>query len=236
MRRLHRRRVAVAISAVVVAALVAGAVALTYSPLFGARTIRVRGIHHLTASGVIAEAGLSSQTNVFHLDAGAVRSALLSDPWIAGVTVTRSLPTTLIVTVQERTAVAAAEGSAVAGDGVVLPGGDLAGLPVIRASVGALGAADRSGAAAAIQSLSAPVRRTLTVVVVDQQGALQLRLSGGLVVTWGRPSQNEVKASTLDSLLRWARQQGSALLTVDVSAPTAPAGRLVDGSTLVPAG
>ena len=95
--RRDRFRKVGAIVFIAVVVLGAAAVTLTRSPFFAARTIEVRGASHVHRSQVMRIAGVTPDTNVFTLDAGAAERRLERDPWIADATVTKHLPSTLVI-------------------------------------------------------------------------------------------------------------------------------------------
>src|SRR5438093_1020200 len=110
--------------AVVATALLAGAWWITRSPVFAARRVDVTGTSHLTRGAVIRLADVHHGTNVFWLNTGAVRRRLERDPWIASAQVSRSLPSTITIRIDERRLAAVmADGSGyriVASDGTIL--------------------------------------------------------------------------------------------------------------------
>ena len=122
--RRDRLRKVAAIVFVTVVVLGAAAVTLTRSPFFAARTIDVRGASHVPRSEVLRIAAVAHDTNVFTLDAGAAERRLERDPWITEATVTKDLPSTLVIDIHERIAVAVAESDGVlrlvADDGALL--------------------------------------------------------------------------------------------------------------------
>ena len=136
-----RVRKIAAIAFIAAVLLGAAAVTLTRSPYFAAHRIEVRGTSHVTRSEVLRIAGITPGTNVFTLDAGSAEARLERDPWIAQATVMKDLPSTLVIDVDERVAVAVVEtGGAlrlVADDGALLEAAlprTAAGLPTIAST------------------------------------------------------------------------------------------------------
>ena len=76
------------------------------SPAFATRSIEVTGHAHLTRAQVLAAAQLAVGENVFVTAPEDAQAALRSHPWVASATVTRRLPDTFEVHLQERTPVA----------------------------------------------------------------------------------------------------------------------------------
>jgi cell division protein FtsQ len=234
-----RRRL---IAAVVAGVLVLGGVAWasTYTSLFSAKHIRVRGMRVLTPDEVRALAGISPTTNVAHLDADAVRSRLVASPWIADAEVRTDLPGTVVLTVRERRPVgvieALGEWSILASDGADVPvdGVTTSGLPVVRAALGAPSETQRAAASALLSVLDPAVFARVASVLVEQDAAVSLTLRSGAQVRAGPPGAEAEKADTLRGILRWAAERNVDLTSVDVSTPAAPSVRLADGSTVSP--
>jgi cell division protein FtsQ len=221
-----------------VAAIGAG---VTVSPIFGAKTIRIQGADHLSRGDVLRLAGVGTGTNVFYLDTGDVARRLEGDVWIAGVTVAKDLPSTLVIDVRERVAVAVMGSKGqrvlVADDGTWL--GDAASgglLPSIGQPAGAPppSAQDVNGAARAIAALGPDTRRQVAHVSVLPDGSLLVRLSSGAVVTWGTADELDAKAAALAALLRWAQKQGSHLTAADVHVPSDPTAAVAPGLAPLP--
>ena len=151
-------------AAVAVVALVGGLVA-THTSVFAADAIHVRGIHHLTKSQILRSSGLERGVNVFYLDAGAVEDRIERDPWVGEATVTKDLPSTLILTIEERFAVAVVNDGTVerlvADDGALLDVGAPSTLPRIVAAEDATTAdpAAVRDAARALAAMRPEVRR-----------------------------------------------------------------------------
>ena len=96
-----------------IAAVVAGGVFgyrwLTGSKRFAVTEVEVRGAHALPASEVQRVVAPAYGQNVFRVSLAALERRLRAEPWIAGASVRRSLPDTLVVEVEERRAAALAE-------------------------------------------------------------------------------------------------------------------------------
>jgi cell division protein FtsQ len=211
------------VGAVTVLTVAAAAAGLTYTPIFRAKTIEVAGSSRPDAE-VIAAAGLSGRTNVFHLDERVPESALLDDPWIARADVRRDLPSTIVITIRERRPVVTIDGLAIAADGTVLPGGPVDGLPVLRSTVGAP-SEEAIVVAAALSSALGRLRDDVDHLVVAADGSFRLVMDDGLSVRWGRAGLDAEKAAALAALLEAAAGRGTPMITADVSVPAAPSAR-----------
>ena len=239
MRRDHAARWARTVALVAFPVLLlAGFGAVTYTPLFRLRDIRVEGTRSLRPGEVIRRAGIDRGTNVFHLDAGSIVSALEADPWIRSATVERHLPGSIVITVHERTPIAQAlvrgPSTAVAGDGMVLPGAATSGLPEIRASIGELSDDVRTAAAQALDAMSPVVRTRVSAVVAEPNGSLVMDLAGGLTVQYGGGGDQEAKAAALRSVLAWAAGAHAVLAEIDLTVPQTPSATLESGATITP--
>ncbi len=219
------------------AALVAaGLFALTFTSFFAADAIRVRGIHHLTKGQILRLSGLERGVNVFHLDAAAVEERVEADPWVAGATLTKDLPSTVILTIHEQAPVAVVnDGSIerlVGEDGGLLGVGAPSNLPRIVAEEGAT-TADLDavrGAARAVSAMRPEIRRMIAFVVLLPEGELALELRSGVPVAYGAAEDEASKAQALAAMIRYAERTGGRYISMNVSVPTAPAGTLIGGS------
>jgi cell division protein FtsQ len=210
----------------------AAAFGLTYSPLFGAKQIRVEGNIELTQTEVTTLAGIGAGTNVVHLNTDDVAARLQASPWIESASVTRDLPSTIVVRVQERAPVAAVEGGGVVGaGGVVLPGARSDGLPTLRVS---RGGSELIEATAVLETMAPVLRARVVAVEIGTGGRIVVRLRGGAAALFGSPGEEAAKAAALRSLIAWATAQDLRLASADVTVPSAPAATLADGSTLRP--
>ena len=241
--RSVRRRRLLALALLIPIVIATAAWAVTYTPLFDAKHVRVEGAVSLRPDDVRALAEVSPSTNVFHLQPDAVTARLLTDPWIASATVAKDLPDTVVLTVVERRPVgvidAMGERSVLASDGTLLPASaatdqTINGLPSVQAGLGAPDDTQRAAAAAMLSALDPVVEQRVTDLTVGGDLNETLTLRDGVTVDAGTPGDEAAKATALRAVLRWAAGGGHALATVDVSAPEAPSATLPDGSTLSP--
>jgi cell division protein FtsQ len=210
---------------------------LTYTPVFAARHIRVNGNGVLSDRFVRSMTGVSPSTNIVHLDVGDVVARLEQDPWVSGASVRRDLPDTLIVTIDERQPIglvsALGDTSILASDGTTLPvrGLRTAGLPSVRAALGAPSVEQLGAAAALLQALAPVVLGRVHEVLVGEDGIVSLTMVSGAVVDAGERGQEPQKADALRAVLRWAAKEDVKPTSIDVSTPTAASVKLDDGST-----
>src|SRR5262249_33106329 len=160
-----------ALALLVPIAIATAAWALTYTPIFDAKHVRVEGAVSLNPDDVRSLAQIEPSTNVFHLQPDAVTARLLADPWIASATVDKDLPDTVVLTVVDRRPVgvidATGERSVLASDGTLLPASTATGqaieaLPSVQAGLGAPDDAQRAAAAAMLSALDPVVEQRVT--------------------------------------------------------------------------
>ncbi len=221
----------------------AAAVTLTRSPFFYARQIEVRGASHVARADILRIAAITPKTNVFTLDADAAEARLERDPWIAGATITKDLPSRLVIDIHERVAVAVVESDGVlrlvANDGALLEAAlprVSAGLPLIaftdRQAVGSQDAV--GGAARAIAAMVPTLRHRIDGVSILADGQLRVGLSSGAEVAYGEAVQLPEKASALRALLDYAAGKGMGVVSADVRVPSAPTAVLSGGAVVAP--
>jgi cell division protein FtsQ len=78
------------------------------SPRLSLRNVRSQGLKRATEHELMRLAGVGRGSNLWSLDTRMVAQAMASHPWVRSVEVTRSLPDTLELRVEERTAAALA--------------------------------------------------------------------------------------------------------------------------------
>jgi cell division protein FtsQ len=234
-RRILRRWTIVAFAVVVVATL---AVATTYTGLFAAKDIELRGSRRIPRAELLSLARLNERSNVFHLDVSAVERRLERDPRIIEAHVTRSLPDRLTIEIVERmpVAVTGTPEALVGADGVVIgPADGAGGLPaLIAADGGGLAPEALSAAAATAGAFDAGLRRAVDAVVVTAEGGVEIRLAAGFSASFGDASDLDAKAASLGALLAWIQERGVKVVSADLTVPGSPTAQLKAGSTAVP--
>ena len=101
------RRWAPIVAATLLAVLAVAGYAAVASPLFRAKTLEVEGSGKLGRTQILRLAQVDSTTNILWLSGSAVSARLTASPWVESATVTKSYPSTLTISVVERSAVAA---------------------------------------------------------------------------------------------------------------------------------
>lgn len=228
-RRRHLRPWAIGAGVLIV--LVTGGTALSYTPLFAARTLQVEGERHLSEGAILRTGGLDVETNLVHLDVAVAEARLEREPWIRDAVIDVRLPSTLRVVVRERAPVMVLTDTArrlVAGDGTVLgvAPADVA-LPILHGAPDSQpDGRDLQAAGAVVRSMAPGLRRRVESISMEDQ-EVELVVDGEVEVTYGPVGDLLEKAQALLAILRYADVQDRGLLSVDVSAHAAPTARFV---------
>lgn len=200
-----RLLIAVAVVVVLVAAIAIWIVAFT--PVLGAKTVTVRGTHHLSVARVREAAAIKHGAPLLRLDTGLVARRVEALPDVATATVRTDYPTTVIITVVERTAVGYLT---VGGEYIVV---DKTGeqfrtvtkkpkaLPLFVIPPGAGAKAAGRAVAIVANSLSAAVLAKVASVQAFDPSAITLLLHDHRVVRWGSADRSADKARILPTLL-----------------------------------
>jgi cell division protein FtsQ len=201
----HRGLIVLAIVTVLLALLAVWLVA--FSSVLGVRTVTVRGAHHVTADRVRAAAAISAGAPLMRLDTAAVERRVEALPGVARATVRTDYPSSVIVTVTERTAV----GYLSSGRDYVLV--DHTGdqyrtvklkphtLPLFSVPRGAEGKATGRAAAAVAGALTRDLLAKVGSVQALDPTSVTLLLHDGRVVRWGSPARSADKVRILPILL-----------------------------------
>jgi cell division protein FtsQ len=222
--KAHRRRGLRRLAVLLLA--VAGATSLGYlllfSPVLGASSVEVAGTRLLTPGEVRNAAAIPAGHPLLRLDTGAVAERIRQLPPVLDVQVQRSWPTTVVITVSERTPVAFV--NAPTGARLLDPAGIAfasvsvppAGLPKLTSAD-----ADSTRAATSVLTVLAEPRRQvvwaeLVEVSADHTADIHLELRGGRTVRWGSTDASARKADVLAALLT---QPGKVY---DVASPDLP--------------
>lgn len=200
-------------------------VALTRTPLMDVDHIQVRGASKAQAAAVRAGLGITPGTPMVSADPSAARRRLEALPWVERATVQRSWPSTITVSVTERTPVATmgTGSSAVVVDATGRTLGPAAGqdLPVLGGppvEVGEQIPAMRREVAAVLGGLPEELRAEVAGAHASPDGIV-LTLDDAITVRWGDTSQPTAKADALQALLDQADR--TTIARIDVTVPRA---------------
>lgn len=203
---------------------------VTHSGIFAAHELSLSGNRHLSTSEVLHLGGIDSRSNVLWLAPGRVQARLERSPWIRSAHVSRTLPSTLRISVVERTpaAVVVPGRFLVATDGTILGAvGAHADYPLIYAphQPVALGGriAPSTPGLVVVAALPPSVRGQVEQVDTDYDAGLVLRLRDGGTAIYGDTSAAGEKGRALAAVLDWAVRNQVRPRYVDVRAPGQPA-------------
>jgi cell division protein FtsQ len=226
-------------AALAVLAVVISIWVVTTSAFFQVQRIDVRGNRRLTDQEIIRRSGIRLGSGILSLPLEEVERSLLRIPWIATVDASRSLPSTLVVRVTERSPVAwvhDTEGYAVlAGDGTVvdrraqLPQG----LVALGASPAPVPVGGRIRGILAPLTVASSVTPKLRSSIEEARAVgddVELLLDGGAKVYYGKPALFRAKNAAIASMLRYAEKHDIQVAYLDVRSPTAPALKPVESS------
>jgi cell division protein FtsQ len=210
------------VAVLLLVALVAGGIwAVFFSSYLSVRGVRVDGLTTLRSSEIRRAAAVPSGEPLARVDLAAIRRRVESLAPVRSADVTRQWPDQVLVTVEERVAVAVVEiGGRIRGmdaAGVVFRDYQQAptGLPRVQTSTGTRSDA-LAEAARVVSALPADLARIVDHVEVETVDQISLVLRDGRVVVWGSAEESEEKARVIAALLeRPAR-------TYDVSVPGQP--------------
>jgi cell division protein FtsQ len=198
-----------------------------WSDVLALEEIHVGGADDAMETEVLAVADPPMGRPLVRIDTDALADAVRTLPAVADVSVSRSWPRAITISVKPRTAAAAISDGAswwqVDTEGVLF--GNSAeqpdGLPVLDAPAGQSAAdeAARVAGVAVLTGLPAELADLVVGVAAPTDASVELTLDGGATVGWGTAGQMDRKGEVLLSLLAEDASH------YDVSAPSKPAVR-----------
>ncbi|NAZ84438.1 FtsQ-type POTRA domain-containing protein, partial [Kineococcus sp. R8] len=221
------QRTVLALAGTVVLAVLAGWVLLA-SPWLRVEQVRVTGTERTDVAAVRALVDGQEGRPLAGVDVSSLAEEVSALPLVASTDVTRSWPSTLVVRVHERQAVAAVPVTSGGVDLVddrgrvlVHAGSAPPGVPLVSVDVDAAGADALLAALSVNGALPAGLRARVAGITATSPQAVRLRLADGPEVVWGGVDRPQRKAEVLERLL--ADPEVAAAERVDVSAPDAAA-------------
>jgi cell division protein FtsQ len=224
MARARRRRLRAAVPWAVTAGVLAVAGALTWvmygTSVLAVRQVKVVGVQLLDPVQVELAADVPPDEPLARVDLDAVRARVRAIPAVDRVTVKRGWPSTLVVEVVERTAVAAvptAPGKLALIDATGTPYREVSrlpdGLPLIRTAKPGPADLNTRSALKVLGALSPELREQLVSISVAAPAQIHLELTNDRTVVWGDDTENATKSQVATALLKKASKE------IDVSAP-----------------
>ncbi|NIH81209.1 cell division protein FtsQ/DivIB [Amycolatopsis viridis] len=217
-RALRRRWVAVL---TVLSVLGLGYVVL-FTSLLGVRSVEVHGARSVPGDQILAAAAVPDRKPMLLLDTGGIAARVTAIPGVATVDVSRSWPSTVDITVTERTPV----GFTAAADGLhLVDSGGLdyktvqnkpEGLPELQLAVVSPDDPVTRSVVAVLATVPQPLKGQIAVVRARTPGGVEFTLTTGKTVRWGSAENADRKARVLGVLLTREGQ------TYDVASPELP--------------
>ena len=177
-----------------------------FSPVLGVKQVVVRGTRTLTAEQVRTAARIAPGTPLARLDTAGVAHRVEQLPVVAAARVRVSYPSTVAITVTERTPV----GYVAAGSAAVLVDSTgrqylrvprpPSGLPRFDIPVGA-SASTGHALATAVAALTPPLRARIGEMQAQSDSSIVFVLTDHRVVLWGSADRSAEKARVLAALL-----------------------------------
>lgn len=195
---------------------------LLFTGVFGVTSVRVVGAHTVAVAKVRDVASIEHGQPLLRIDTDAIASRVTTIHTFSSVEVSRSWPSTVVISVTERVPVAVVD----TGDGFRLVDEAAVvyrtvpekpqGLPVLK--VPHVGPKNPAAKAATAVLAALPEQLGKRVVSVDAEtpNSVHLKLADGTTVVWGSPERSRRKARVLAALMT---RPGTVY---DVSSPELP--------------
>lgn len=227
-----RRRLRVLVGAASLLVSLLLGVLLLHSPWLSVSHIEIEGAAAQSLGQVRAAAAPALHRPLVSVPAAAITQAEEALPWVRSARVGRSWPSTLVVWITMRHAVAAVPAgpswAEVDGTGRVLQVGSArpAGLVEVTGDPGQVRAGgyvarDLRPALVLAGALPPAIRSQVQSVSIDGRGRASVRLSGGAIVDFGPPSGLAAKMAALETVLQQVSM--AKVTSIDLRVPTRPA-------------
>lgn len=197
-----------------------------FSPVLVAHSVRVRGVQAGDVSNIVGRAAVPMGTPLAKVDTLAIARRVIATATLAEVTVSRSWPSTIVISVSQRVPVLAVRDpqgqvQVVDSQGVAYAtvSAPPKGVPLIKTVENPSSKESLRAALSVLQMLSSAQRGQVTDVTVLGPNMVTLKL-GAVNVVWGGASEPALKVKVMTDLLR-----RKGVVTIDVSAPHTPAVR-----------
>ncbi len=208
-------------------AVLAGGVWLVqFSPVLVARSVLVEGVPPGAVADITRRAAVPMGTPLARVDTAAIVRRVIATATLAEVTVSRSWPSTIVISASPRVPVLAVKNpqgqvQIVDSDGVAYAtvSAPPKGVPLIDTVENPPSKESLRAGITVLKALSAGQRGRVTNVTVSGANMVTLKL-GAVTVVWGGASEPELKVKVMTALLA---QKGVG--TIDVSAPRTPVTR-----------
>jgi cell division protein FtsQ len=197
-----------------------------FSPVLVTHSVRVEGVPVGEVSTIVGRADVPMGTPLAKVDTLAIARRVIATRTLAEVTVSRSWPSTIVISARLRVPVLAVkdpQGQVQVvdsqGDAYAIVSAPPKGVPLISTVESPPSKESLRAAISVLQALPSGQRSAVTDVAVLGANMVTFKL-GAVSVVWGGESEPELKVKVMTDLLR---QKGVG--TIDVSAPHTPATR-----------
>lgn len=215
-----------AVLAGALAVLAGGVWLVQFSPVLVARSVRVEGVPPGAVTNIMRRAAVPMGTPLARVDTAAIAWRVISTATLAEVTVSRSWPSTIVISASPRVPVLAVKNpqgqvQVVDSQGVAYAtvSAPPKGVPLINTVENPPSKDSLRAGITVLEALSSGQRGRVTNVTVSGANMVTLKL-GAVTLVWGGASEPALKVKVMTALLR---QKGVG--TIDVSAPRTPVTR-----------
>ena len=217
----------VAVAIAVLASVVTVGQWILRSSFLRVQHVTLIGVHHESSLRVLRSSGLEAHPSMFGLSATSIKQHLAQFPWIAGVTVTKHWPHSVVVTVREASSVAVAFNSHHVLQYVSASGHDLgiaptaANQPTLQylKPLSTTWPYERAGVSAAYVASQLPAAFSAQVALVteDASGQVTLKMTTPVTFILGPATQLHAKFVAIASVIAHSTLQPGDV--VDVTVP-----------------
>jgi cell division protein FtsQ len=213
------------IALLILATIVGLVYVMFFTSFVGVKSVDVVGAKSIPADQVRAVAAVPDLTPMPRVSTDEVRDRVAEMPGVATVEVSRSWPSTIRITITERTAIAYFD-SGPGGDGYhLVDGGGVvfktvkekpAGLPELKLPEVSVDDPVTQAVTTVLGIIPPQLLKQVTTATAKTPGSVEFTLTNGKTVRWGNAGDTDRKAKVLAALLS---RDGK---TYDVSAPELP--------------
>ena len=192
---------------VAVCVVIIAAITVYVAPVFTVSRVNVEGATHANVDDITAATGISMGSNLMRVDTARAADSVISVAWVKKATVSRVLPSTVRVVVEEQTAVAyvtRSDGTHLINDRgqefVVAPA-EIGMLEIVGTPEGVDNSAVYADVLTVVGVLEPSVRAELARVSAPTRYQISLELLDGRTVYWGSAEQASAKSAATTIVL-----------------------------------
>lgn len=230
------KRFAIAVAFIVTGSAIGfGSYELWGSSLLELRRVEVAGNQRVAKEELVRASELRRGQHLLSLSTNRVVSAVETIPWVEHARAERIIPSTVRITVIERTPVALVSSGArrflIDEEGVILDEGSNEFVIINDLPIAAVVPGARVRAPSFRESLGVwrdfddSLREQVEFISAASIDRITVRLSGGVSILYGAHEQVEEKNFAIMAVLEQAKRDGDQIVSVDVRVPRRPAVR-----------